>query len=128
MMRPWLRALARKWLSGHKMRRTSGSTRRQPVRPRVEALEERTVTTLMLMEPPGLMAMQPAADTSAADAADAGYPAIDASASLPPGVTGPQAGGPGWERLLEDVQKIEPTAGETPFMRWRFLGDSPGSW
>src|SRR5436190_20159418 len=100
MMRPWLRALAQKWLWGHKLRRTSGSTRRQPVRPHVEALEDRTVTTLMLVEPPGLMPVQPAASPGPVDFDDASYPSGNSSAPSAPGVAAPQPRGPGWQMLL----------------------------
>src|SRR5262245_35806301 len=67
MIRLWFRALARKFLSGRLLEQTS-RPRRQGVRPRLEALEERTVASTLNVEPPGLLPPTPRAGTTAVDA------------------------------------------------------------
>jgi hypothetical protein len=61
MIGSWLRALARKFLSGGSLRMTSHPARRRRAWLRLEALEDRTLTSTLDLEPPGLLPPAPEA-------------------------------------------------------------------
>ena len=65
MTRLWFRMLARKFLPARRLQTTSRPRRRLGPRLRLEALEDRTVTSTLNIEPPGLLAAAPEASLAA---------------------------------------------------------------
>src|SRR5262245_54030208 len=100
MIRCWLHALARKFLSGGSLRMTFHPTRRRSACLRLEALEDRTLTSTLDVEPPGPI-------PPAAQAAAASLPASEvAPSSLAPADKG---GG-----LVADVRALVPPSPDPP--------------
>ena len=61
----WLRALARKFLSARQLHMMSRPAQRRGFRPRLEALEDRTLTSTLHIEAPVLRAAAPGAPLAA---------------------------------------------------------------
>ena len=99
MMRHWLQTLARKLFSARRLQRRRPA-RRPLVQLRLDALEVRTVMSIMGIEAPGLLPVAPGAvvpDQEPEAISDGQEPVVD------PGVVAPEFGDPGWDKLLQDV-------------------------
>jgi RNA polymerase sigma factor (sigma-70 family) len=100
----WFHALTRKFLSGRELQPMSRRARRLGSRLRVEALEDRTVTSIVNVLTPEPLAAVIVADVS--------YDAVetisrDLASALNAGGNPSVFHGPALERLLQDIQKIE---------------------
>src|SRR5262249_30925843 len=107
MTRLWLGVLARKllWVRKSQARRP---VRRPCARLRLDALEDRTVTSTLTIEPPGLLPATPEAYHAFESTSGQSAAAVNGAASA----TG--LGGPALERLLEDVQKLDALTSDSP--------------
>src|SRR5258708_2063378 len=114
MIRPWFRALGRKFLSHRQLQTMSRSGRRLRASPRLEALEDRTLTSTMIIEPAGFLT----------SLESLGAPTVDLRIQIRSGDAASAAtiianstglNGPGLEKILEDIRKLESTAGDLPY-------------
>src|SRR5258708_7860434 len=113
MIRPWFRALGRKFLSHRQLQTKSRPGRRLRASPRLEALEDRTLTSTMVIEPAGLLATPEIQGGRVVDlriqirSGDAGSAATNIA-----NLTG--LNGPALERILEDIRRLEITTADLP--------------
>src|SRR5262245_55221506 len=103
MIRLWLCALARKFVVGRKLQTRSCLARRWSVRLRLEALEDRTVASTLSLEPPG-----PAAGAATIAYDQFKTPSVNLPSAVDDAANPTAPGGRALERLLKDVQSIEP--------------------
>jgi RNA polymerase sigma factor (sigma-70 family) len=109
MIRPWARALARQW------QMMSRPVRRRSARPRVEVLEDRTLTSTMNIDPPLVFT------GSQAQHVPAGSLRFEfhSGATAPAATTTPNLPGPidpALERILEDIRKQDAVPAVTYFV------------
>src|SRR5262245_4555093 len=132
MIRLWLRSLARTFLSGRPFRMMSRPARRLGACLRVEALEDRTVTSTVSSEPPALLT------APANKAGDLSFDIVDSKAEEPSSAIDKGDAGyhePGLKKLLVDVQNVDPSLFLFPEVRGTPVEDpalspstsSPGS-
>jgi RNA polymerase sigma factor (sigma-70 family) len=108
MIRFWFRALARKCMSGRQQQATSRAPRRLGACLRLEALEDRTVMSTLQIDPPVPLPEAVRGGEFAAGWGDATKGTSGDSASSVKGdANAPSIGGPGLDRLLEDLEKLE---------------------
>jgi hypothetical protein len=114
MIRPWFRALGRKFLSHRQLQTKSRSRRWLRASPRLEALEDRTLTSTMIIEPGGFLT----------PLESSGAPTVDLRIQIRSGDSASAAtiianstglNGPGLEKILEDIRKLESTAADLPY-------------
>src|SRR5437899_11224407 len=106
MIRPWFRDVALKVLSSCRLDAETRITRRLRARPRLETLEDRTVTSTMTVEPPWLSVTSTAQGATVVNLGFEIHPGDSTSAAADiTKLIG--LNGPALERLLADIHTLE---------------------
>jgi RNA polymerase sigma factor (sigma-70 family) len=99
-------ALTRKLLPGRPLQ----TMWRPGARPRLEVLEDRTVTSVRVSDLPRLLAGAPAVRVTVIATDEIEIPSGDLTSLAHDGANATVLGGPALEKLLEDIQKLETSA------------------